>query len=335
MYLHPYTQNSVTIGTWEENPANPRYGQPKEYKIKMTLPGRTSGGMERLVHWSRVIHIAEEPEENDVIGTPRLRVVYNRLQDLDKVAGGSAEMFWRGAFPGYALKADPEFEFKPGDMEALEEEITKFVHDLQRYFRSVGVDIKELASQVSSPEYHIDILIQLISAATSIPKRILTGSERGELASTMDERNWNTHIETRRDDHCELLIIRPFISRLVDVKALPSPGKEGYTVEWSDLSTPTEKEEAEVTKMRAEALNKYKTSGAEDTIPWSIYLKREMGFSDDEIAQMEKAMEEEALDAEVAEAEAIEYRRQLEQELMSEGWTPPALLPAPEPEEEE
>jgi hypothetical protein len=236
-------------------------------------------------------------------------------------------MFWRGAFPGYGLKADPEFEFGKDDMEALEEEITKFVHDLQRYIRLVGVDVKELASQVADPKGHADILFQLISAATGIPKRILTGTERGELASIMDERNWNTFVDARRDDHCESLILRPFISRLVHVKAMPEPGEGGYTVEWEDLSSPTEKERAEVIKLRAEALAKYVgTPGMEMLMPWPVFLKREMGYTDEEIKKIEEVQTDGELDAEVAAAEAAEVRRQIEKDMRDAGWTAPQLL---------
>jgi hypothetical protein len=343
-YLHPYNQGSLVIDQWEEDTKDVRYGQPLMYKVKMAMPGKSAGqGQEKLVHWTRMLHVAEEAEENDVIGTPRLRPVYNRLQDLDKVAGGSAEMFWRGAFPGYALKADPDFEFSPESMEALETEMTKFIHDLQRYFRAVGVDIKELAVQVADPKGHVDVLFQLISAAKNIPKRILTGTERGELASTMDERNWSNYIEARREDHCELLVMRPLITRLVDLGTLPPPGEDGYTVEWEDLSSPTEKEAAEVLQKRAEALNKYVTSGADQIMPWAVFLKREMGFSDEEITQMEEALLDDGLDAEVAEAEAAEVRAAIEQELRDAGWIPPQQqiappageLPPPEPDEEE
>jgi hypothetical protein len=327
IYLMPYNQGSLTVDKWQEDIKDPRYGQPEIYKVKMAMPGSSTGGEDKQVHWTRMLHVAEEAEENDVIGTPRLRPIYNRLQDLEKVAGGSAEMFWRGAFPGYGLKADPEFEFGKDDMEALEEEITKFVHDLQRYIRLVGVDVKELASQVADPKGHADILFQLISAATGIPKRILTGTERGELASIMDERNWNTFVDARRDDHCESLILRPFISRLVHVKAMPEPGEGGYTVEWEDLSSPTEKERAEVIKLRAEALAKYVgTPGMEMLMPWPVFLKREMGYTDEEIKKIEEVQTDGELDAEVAAAEAAEVRRQIEKDMRDAGWTAPQLL---------
>ena len=41
----------------------------------------------RKVHWTRVIHIAESTLENPIYGIPRLRPVYNRLMDIEKVTG--------------------------------------------------------------------------------------------------------------------------------------------------------------------------------------------------------------------------------------------------------
>jgi hypothetical protein len=119
---------------------------------------------------------------------------------------------------------------------------------------------------------------------------------------------------------------------MVDVGAMPTPSEDGYTVEWEDLSSPTEKEKAEVTKMRAEALAKYAgTPGMEMLMPWPVFLKREMGFTDEEIKKIEEVQTDGELDAEVAAAEAAEVRRQIEQDMRDAGWSAPQL-PAPQEE---
>jgi len=293
LYLRPYMQKNVDIQSWETDTNDPRFGMPKTYKLQTTVQGTdTSESKSISVHWSRVIHIAEGLEENDIVGTPRLECVLNRLQDVEMVSGGSAEMFWRGAFPGYAFVADSEHTIKPQAKKDLETEIEKYVHNLSRYMRLKGMTVQDLSAQVADPSNHFEILISLISAATGIPKRILMGSERGELASSQDKDNWAEQIEDRRLDYVEPMILRPFIDRMVLTGVLPGHGEDGYTVEWQDLFALSEAEQATVSKTKAEALATYSNSpNASMIIPHDFFLSKFLGISAEEIGQIDDMRE--------------------------------------------
>ena len=68
--------------------------------ISTAAPRRHSRTLPRkvgFVHASRVLHVAEDCLDDDVYGIPRLKPVFDRLDDLLKVVGGSAEFFLRGA----------------------------------------------------------------------------------------------------------------------------------------------------------------------------------------------------------------------------------------------
>lgn len=290
LYLSTYSEGNTSIKTRVSDTKNERYGMPETYEIsRQSTNEQTSVKTE--VHHSRIVHVAEEPEESDVLGTPRLKHVYNRLQDLELVAGGSGEMFWRGAYRGMGIVADKDVQWGPEAMTDLEEEIDKYVHDLQRYMRLQGVKIQDLAPQVASPKDHVQVLLELIAGAVDIPLRILIGSERGELASSQDERNWASRIDERRRDHAEPTIIRPLIDRLIEVNVLPKP-KQGYTVEWPDIFAPTEKEQAETGRIKAEALNKYVMApGADEVVPPDVFLERILGFSREEIERINETLE--------------------------------------------
>ena len=132
----------------------------------------------------------------------------------------------------------------------------------------------------------------MIAAATRIPKRILIGSERGELASSQDEKSWNDTIEARQKEHCEAAIIRPTVDRLISVGVMPEP-KDGYTVDWPDLSTPSDKEKAEVGEMIAQAMKAYlEVPGTEQILPVEMFLKK-LGFTQSEIDKAKAIIEEE------------------------------------------
>ena len=60
------------------------------------------GVSSRVVHWSRVIHIAENAGGTGVYGLPRLQSVYNRLEDLLKIMAGSGESAWRLLYKGWS-----------------------------------------------------------------------------------------------------------------------------------------------------------------------------------------------------------------------------------------
>ncbi|KKN36248.1 hypothetical protein LCGC14_0775380 [marine sediment metagenome] len=299
LYAQPYSEGSILITQYDEDVKSERFGKPLMYKITMLDTVTTSSsvtreayttrsGLGKEVHWTRVLHVADGALEQDVYGIPRLEDVYNRLENLEIVVGGAAEMFWRGAFPGLAFEADPEADIGDQDMSDLQEEIEEYIHGLRRYMRVQGVKVNSLTPQVADPKGTVEVILQMISAARGIPVRILTGSERGELASSQDESNWLSRIAERREDFAEAFVLRPFIDHLIDIGVLPDP-VEGYEILWGDLLSLSEKEQAEVTKIKTEALATYTNAvGADLIIPPEVYLKRFFGFTNDEIEQMQE-----------------------------------------------
>ena len=156
-YIKPFGQGSVEISKYEARTADSRYGLPKEYTVQMTSTGVDDYSVDVKVHHSRVIHVTDETMESEVKGTPRLEVVYNRLMDLEKLVGGSAEMFWRGARPGFSGKLDKEFMMTPDTKEGLKDQIDEYEHHLRRFLVAEGVDWSTLEQQVSDPKGHVDI----------------------------------------------------------------------------------------------------------------------------------------------------------------------------------
>jgi hypothetical protein len=153
------------------------------------------------------------------------------------------------------------------------------------------LDIKELTAQVSDPSKHVSVLLDLIAGTTGIPKRILIGSERGELASTQDETAWNSRVDERRRNYAEPMILRPFIDRLITIGVLPQP-RDGYVVEWPPIFTPSEEQQAKVAETKAKALAAYMSApGADMILPPSMFLKHILNFTDDEIREAETLLE--------------------------------------------
>ena len=300
-YVKPLGQGNAKIKTWESDPASERYGLPRHYSVSLQRPG-TKDTHVITVHYSRVLHVAMDLLDDEVEGEPMLQAVYNRLMDLEKLVGGSAEMFWRGARPGYAGKTDPDYKLDDASEEKLMDQLDEYEHNLRRFLVAEGVDIQALATQISDPSQHVDIQIQMISAITGIPKRILTGSERGELASTQDQETWKELIQTRREELAETMIIRPFVEKMIEHQVI-TKYTDTYSVQWSDLFAPSDKDKADIGRVRAQSLKEYASEpGAELMMPFPAFLEHFLGMSKEQV-ELIGEMREQALRDMVAEEE--------------------------------
>lgn len=243
LYLAPYGPEEVSVDLWEENVEDPRYGLPLFYKIRRRTALVSS--VDRRVHWTRVVHVADNLLDDRVNGRPLIGRVWNRLDDLDKVVGGGSEAFWARVHRGMALKLseDPGFKYDAAAKAKVEEQLDEYLHGMRRYLTTRGIDIQELGGDVSNFGPQVNAIVSLISGATGIPQRILLGSERGELASSQDKENWNERVRDRRETF-GTAITRDLVDSLVDHGALPEP--EEYDVRWPDIDDLTETERANV-----------------------------------------------------------------------------------------
>lgn len=320
LYLQPYGQWSAQIHKLNDNPQDARYGRPDAYQISFSEPsaiGESKRIRELEVHHSRIIHIARNLLESEVYGTMELEAVYNRLENLELIAGGSAEMFWQGAMRGLAFLAREGYDITETAAK-LTEEIDKYVHGMQRYMKLQGTDIESLSPNIASPRDAFDIQIDLIAANKGMPKRILLGSERGELASTQDDENWTSRVEARRIDVNENIILRPFIDKMIEVGVIPAPPGDEYNVEWPPLTAPTPKDQAEVGKTIAQAIREFYSSPGAETIPLDVFLREIQNIPEEKVLrirdEIDKVMEELKLEDE----EGRQFEEEMDEELEDE-----------------
>lgn len=297
LYLKPYGEGSAKILEYDKDVNSPRYGLPMLYSLggTSTESSITVEDTRPLkVHHSRIIHVAGDLLESEIFGTPKLEAVFNRLMDLEKLVGGDAEMFWRGARPGFAGKVDPEFMMTDATKKDLQDQINEYEHDLRRILVNEGVNLEALEQQIADPKNHVDVQISMISAVTSIPKRILIGSERGELSSGQDRSEWLSFVETRRRDYAEPLILRPVVDKFIEYEILPKPKEDQYTIQWEDLLSLTEKDRMEIGKGRSMALRDYSNSPvASSMIPFQAFVKYFLGLPEEDVLSIQQMQEKE------------------------------------------
>ena len=290
LYIQPYSEDNAKVKTLSQDTTSERYGLPESYSLQTSTGIVDSSTKTIEVHHSRVVHIAEELIESNVYAIPPLECVYNRLLNMELIVGGSAEMFWQGAFPGLAFKTDSEHDLTATSAE-LTEEIEKYVHKMERYMKLQGIDVQNLAPAVADPSKHAELQIKMISIATRIPKRILEGSERGELSSSQDTEAWDNTMDGRRENHIEPTILRPLIDKLIAVGILEEP-KDGYHIEWPDLSAPSDKDRAETGRIQAEAISKYTSSpDAQMIIAPKSFFEEIMGLPEEKVKRIMEEIE--------------------------------------------
>jgi hypothetical protein len=286
VYFTPISEKNADITTFDENIWSKRYGLPTSYTIQSSVDNDVASFSSNQVHWSRVIHIAENTLESEVYGIPKLEPIFNRLIGLEKLAGGSPEMYWKGARPGYVAKAAENSVLNIAQLNDMKEQLSDFVNNLTRWLFAEGVEVEALAPQVVTPSDHVEVQLKLISSASQIPLRILVGSEKGELASGQDERAWLSYIDARRQQVAEAIILKPTIDRLISIGVLPTP-ENGYEILWQSINITSEKERAEIGRILTDALLKYTSSpGGSALIPVEKWLEKVWNMSPSEIEMM-------------------------------------------------
>lgn len=260
LFLQPYSERSATIKKFVQDPRSEDFMKPELYTINpmqdniigfdssIHKPGVGNQGFSKgsslfkgapttltnsfEVHYSRIIHIAENVLENNIYGSPRMERVYNVLDDLLKVTGGSAETFWLTANRGLHVDIDKDLEIDPTDASALASEIDEYENNLRRVIRTRGTKVSSLGSDTPDPTGVFKMLIAVLSGATGIPNRILIGAEAGQLASEQDRANWADRVDERRASWGNPLVIFPIMKKFTNAGYLPADPNNEVTVDW-------------------------------------------------------------------------------------------------------
>jgi hypothetical protein len=271
LYIRTFEESQVRIAQFNSDVTSPRYGQPERYQIRVMDPRNemtfgTGIDMRWLdVHWTRIVHVADNRLSSEVFGCPRMRPVWNRLCDIRKILGGSAEMFWKGGFPGYAFETMPEMGDALIDKKSIKAEFDSYQNGLQRFLALSGLTVKSLTPQVASPSDHFDIQLKTIAVCLGVPLRVFTGSEEAKLSSAQDALTWNKRLARRQDKYIIPMLIRPCLDRLIAFGILPQPAK--LIIKWPDLNTSTNEEKARTAAQRTAALAAYVGGGVEAMVP--------------------------------------------------------------------
>jgi hypothetical protein len=286
-YMRAFSENMLKVAEIDTNIQSPRYRRPTMYTLatynSVEDPTYTRGsndGEGIKIHWTRVEHMADNLKNGVIYGTPRMKPVLNRLLDVRKILGASAEMFYKGGWPGHSIEAMPGVtEDLELDAESIKDEMERYYNNIKRYIALVGATVKPLAPNIVDPEKHIEQQLRAIAASLGCPLRVFLGSEAAHLASTQDIQTWNKRIARRQKMYVNPLVIYPIVKRFQSVGVLPMVEK--YTVNWKDLNALSDKDKADVSLKKAQALLQYVSSGSEKAVSLLHFLTVFMEIPDD------------------------------------------------------
>ena len=283
-YIKPLSENALIVKKSVTDQTSPRFGQPEMYALSDIEIGDGLTSTEVGVHWTRVIHITDNKGVSDTYGVPRLQPVYNYVVDCKKLLGSSAEMFWKGGFPGIAFEVDKERTTKltTDEKTALRSEFTDYSNHLQRFMALVGVTAKTLEVNIESPAEFFLVQLKAIGIALNVPYRKFLGTEESKLAGADDSKDLNRRITRRQNGHVTSSIVRATIDRFIGLGILPEPKNKTYEVTWPSLEELDPKIQAEIAKSITEAIAKYMTSGADTLIEPMSFLTKVLNFTDEE-----------------------------------------------------
>lgn len=320
VYHRSYMEGEVKIVQWDDDPSSLRYGLPVLYEITpgvftdnaVSVQAMPIGGLEDTkkkvantdpfiksfrVHHSRTIHFADYALSSPVYGRERLRQAYNRMTDILKIVGGSAEMFWQGAFSGIAFEMDPEAEITNEAKTKMKEDIDNYIQKMQRTLLLQGVKAHPLSPSIASPMEHLDAQLTLISIGTSIPKRILSGSEMGKMASTQDSQHWSGQVQTRRTTVVNPSLLLPYVQFCIRNGIVFSPAKPAeINIKWEPLMTASREERGRSAEYFTTALETYCGKALYHAMSFEDYLYHIHGYTSEEAKALSKQFNKEAFE---------------------------------------
>jgi hypothetical protein len=308
IFMQEFGEPLVQIVRYEWNIRNPRFGMPVMYRVTLNDPRQVHSGVGLplatvFVHWSRVIHVHDSysnPGSSRIFAYPALMPILNPVLDIKKTRGASAEAYWKNCLASLSLETHPQLG---GDVDVdklgLKDMLEQKNNGLQRDIILTGMTAKTLSPQAIDPTPYVAIQIEAICIQLGCPIRVFKGAERGELASSQDDADWNDRVMGYCNGFCTPYIIAPLFDRLIMFGALPEP--ESYTVKWPDPEALGEQDKATVGLTITQAIQAYIAGDVKSLIDVEDYLVGILGMDQDKVKEWvknaQKAAEQEQDDA--------------------------------------
>ena len=254
--LIPAWESQVKPGNFDTDTLSETYGQPVSYNFNEQPVGDdgTYGPVRGVtVHPERIIILCEGAEDDNILsGVPFLRAGYNKLLDLEKVSGGSAEGFLKNASRQLGIAFDSNTNMDAiGKMakeagykdlgEALNDKVSKMNRGTDAALVMQAGTPSVLSVAPADPKPTWEVTANEFAASIQCPFTIQFGQQTGRLASDEDKTDWAKRCNGRRWGF-QSSVVEKVLERFWTVGVIDPPSSGEITLAWSDLLAPSEKE---------------------------------------------------------------------------------------------
>jgi hypothetical protein len=336
LYARTFTAAHVSAIRWERNKSSPRYGMPTSYFVDFGDPLRSSslvGPADTAeVHWTRVIHLLSDGRWHSSVtdGVPALWPVLPEVLGLQKIRTAAPEGYWLNGIPMTAFGTPPAVAGQPRVVirtAQIRQEWERLRHssDKMGIFQNLTPQVLQAALQ--DPATFSQLLKEDISVALRMPMRKLMGSERGELASSEDEDDWNDVVRGRQRLRTIPEQIVPLVDRFRMVGLLPPPKGGTYRAGFPAVDALTRKEKSEIFLSDMQALAAFNSGGGDEFYsPEDVLVRYTDATPEEAAAYVESAAQYQQ------ERVQKELDQQVEQQtaMIDEGLAPDPTEPSPD-----
>lgn len=254
----PCYESQIKVTAWGTDPNSADFGKPtmcqfRSSEQRLKNPEMAAPEEWANIHPSRIIFLAEgAPVGKWWEGVPFLQACYNKLIDLEKISGGSADAYKKNSAMKVALEygeatspydairaAYPDA--KPAEVrEKLDESVSKVTSGQDSVIVMQNGKANQLQAQMIDPTGSWTIAANEAAASQQIPFTILFGQQTGRLASDQDQSDFAKVASSRRAD-----VLTPFIENIVQWLAdhgCISAAPQDFVIEWDDLLAPGQKD---------------------------------------------------------------------------------------------
>lgn len=259
IYFKAYAYDGIQISKQVTDPLDPRFGLPEMYQVQKMQRGGEGKDVQQEsinVHWTRIVHMNEEALDSDVEGMGQLEPIFNRILDLDKATGGSAEAYFRNAKGKIAYEIDPKFAASLTDTTVqanFKKQAEEFTNEMQDFILAVGAKAKGIDTPHATPKDTIMGAYWEISAYTGIPIRLLIGEGSGQLAGSEDQLSYNAIVAARQDTLCALWVVN--VLKILQMAAMLDLD-DAFEVRFPHQQPVTEAQAAEIGNKKADTIMK-------------------------------------------------------------------------------
>jgi hypothetical protein len=295
MYFRAYNYDGIEIASVDSDPASIRYGLPVLYQLQVVdIDGSNTKMTVRtslLVHFSRVVHMAEGCLDNDIEGMSALQQPWNAVMDKEKVRGSSGESYYRNSRQKLALETNEGAKLSTDKtvIDNLNENVKNFQDGFEDTLRLNNMKANMLQPSMASPRDPFDICVEEIAGTTGIPVRILTTKAGGTVTGSEDKSTWNALVKDRQDQECTFYLLGA-LQVMAEAGILDLP--EDADVVWPEQSALSESESAEASKNKSEAfkavVDGLSTMGADEVQAKSVF--DEVGLDGIEVEELDLSL---------------------------------------------